>query len=158
MPVTAKGASRRSLSRRAVADRAEAEWATRVVRTLTDEYLKQRAERYQSPQAVLFFEEQMREAEQRLNENTEALERFADEASLTLVEGSEGSIRVKNRPDFKEESTLFKSIDKAGQDQYVEIYAPADYTTPVDKKNKLQGWEKKIERIFQEKLNPEGEG
>ncbi len=38
-------------------------WATRVVGTLIDRYLEQRVKRYQSPQAVVFFEQQMREAQ-----------------------------------------------------------------------------------------------
>ncbi len=42
------------------------EWATTIVGTLVDRYLEQRAERYQSPQAVSFFEEQMLAAEQQL--------------------------------------------------------------------------------------------
>jgi uncharacterized protein involved in exopolysaccharide biosynthesis len=64
-------------------------WAKRVVETLTDEYLKQRAERYQSPQAVLFFEQQRNDAEQRLRHHQRALEEFVDEAGITLVEGSD---------------------------------------------------------------------
>ena len=39
--------------------------------TLTDEYLRQRAERYQSPQAVVFFEQQMSDA-RRASEKTGA--------------------------------------------------------------------------------------
>jgi len=67
------------------------EWAARVVGTLTDEYLKQRVLRYQSPQALVFFEQQMTDAEQRLKQHEQALEEFADEASITMVEGSAGS-------------------------------------------------------------------
>jgi uncharacterized protein involved in exopolysaccharide biosynthesis len=67
------------------------EWATRVVGTLTDEYLKQRVLRYQSPQTLVFFEQQMTDAEQRLKQHEQALEEFADEASITMVEGSAGS-------------------------------------------------------------------
>jgi uncharacterized protein involved in exopolysaccharide biosynthesis len=66
-------------------------WATRVVGTLTEQYLKQRTERYQSPQAVFFFEQQMNDAELRLKQHKQALEEFADEASITLLEGTAGS-------------------------------------------------------------------
>jgi len=66
-------------------------WATRVIGTLVDEYLKQRAKRYQSPQAVVFFEQQMNDAEQLLREREQALEKFVDEASITIVDGSGGS-------------------------------------------------------------------
>jgi uncharacterized protein involved in exopolysaccharide biosynthesis len=67
------------------------EWATQVVGTLTDRYLERRAERYQSPQAVVFFEEQMRETRERLIESENVLERYVDEESITMVEGSAGS-------------------------------------------------------------------
>jgi succinoglycan biosynthesis transport protein ExoP len=66
-------------------------WATRVVGKLTDEYLKQRSQRYQSPQALAFFEQQMRDAETRLKRHEQALEDFAEEASITIVGGSDGS-------------------------------------------------------------------
>jgi len=66
-------------------------WATRVVGALTDEYLEQRTERYQSPQAVSFFVEQMRAAEQQLAERERALEGFVDEASITMVSGPQGT-------------------------------------------------------------------
>ena len=66
-------------------------WATRVIGTLVDEYLRQRAERYKSPQAVLFFKQQMDDAEERLRRREEALEGFIDEASITIVDGSAGS-------------------------------------------------------------------
>jgi succinoglycan biosynthesis transport protein ExoP len=67
------------------------DWATQVVGTLTDLYLEQRVERYQSPQAVVFFEQQMRETQERLIESESKLERYVDEASITMVEGSDGS-------------------------------------------------------------------
>jgi succinoglycan biosynthesis transport protein ExoP len=67
------------------------EWATRVIGTLTDKYLGQRAERYQSPQAVSFFEQQMADAEQRLKDQENVLESFVEEASLTMVRGPQGS-------------------------------------------------------------------
>jgi len=66
-------------------------WATRVVGALSDEYLRQRAERYRSPQAAVFFEQQMKDAEQRLRQREQALEEFVDQASITMVEGSDGS-------------------------------------------------------------------
>jgi succinoglycan biosynthesis transport protein ExoP len=67
------------------------EWATRVVSTLTTRYLERRAERFQSPQAVSFFSEQMQAAEQRLEEQERALEDFVEEASITMVKGPQGS-------------------------------------------------------------------
>lgn len=67
------------------------EWATQVVGSLTDQYLEQRADRYQSPQAVVFFEQQKLDAHARLVENENALERYVDESSITVVEGSDGT-------------------------------------------------------------------
>jgi len=67
------------------------EWATRVVRTLTERYLVKRAERSQSSQAVVFFEQQMRDAELRLADTEKALARYVDEASITIVAGDENS-------------------------------------------------------------------
>ena len=70
---------------------ADPEWATRVVAALIDGYLKQRAERYQSPQAVTFFEEQMKEAERRLTELENALKEYVEGASITMVDGPQGT-------------------------------------------------------------------
>jgi uncharacterized protein involved in exopolysaccharide biosynthesis len=67
------------------------DWATRVVGTLTGRYLERRAERYKSPQAVLFFEQQMRDAHERLIKSEKVLERYADESSITIVDDSSGS-------------------------------------------------------------------
>jgi uncharacterized protein involved in exopolysaccharide biosynthesis len=66
-------------------------WATTVVKTFVDEYLEQRAERYGSPQAVVFFEHQMNDAQARLRRHEHALEEFVDEASITLVDGPVGT-------------------------------------------------------------------
>jgi uncharacterized protein involved in exopolysaccharide biosynthesis len=65
--------------------------ATRVVGTLVDHYLLQRAERYQSPQAVEFFKDQMNAAEQRLAEKEDALESFLEDSSITMVKGPQGT-------------------------------------------------------------------
>lgn len=67
------------------------EWATDVVGTLTTRYLGQRAERYQSPQAVVFFEQQMSDAEQRLAKSESELKRYVEEQAITVVERSDGS-------------------------------------------------------------------
>jgi uncharacterized protein involved in exopolysaccharide biosynthesis len=70
---------------------ADPEWATKVVEALVDRYLVRRAERYQSPQAVEFFREQMEAAEARLAEHESALEAFLEEASITMVKGPQGT-------------------------------------------------------------------
>ena len=66
-------------------------WATEVVATLMDRYLETRAERFQSPQAVSFFETQMLQAQQRLVDSETALQRFASETSVTFLKGSDGT-------------------------------------------------------------------
>lgn len=67
------------------------QWATRVVGNLTERYLEQRAERYQSPQAVVFFEQQMREAKQRLVESENELKKYVGDTSITMVENASNS-------------------------------------------------------------------
>ncbi len=69
----------------------DAEWATQVVKTLTDRYLDKRARMYQSPQAVTFFEEQMLSAKNELEERETALEEFLESAGITMVMGPRGS-------------------------------------------------------------------
>ena len=67
------------------------ELATRIVGTLTDRYLNKRAQMYQSPQALSFFEDQMREAGALLSERESALETFLASSGITMVKGPEGS-------------------------------------------------------------------
>jgi uncharacterized protein involved in exopolysaccharide biosynthesis len=67
------------------------EWAVQVVRMLVDTYLEQRADRYQSPQAVEFFRNQMDAAEQRLAGYEDALEIFLEESGMTMVKGPQGT-------------------------------------------------------------------
>jgi uncharacterized protein involved in exopolysaccharide biosynthesis len=67
------------------------QWATTIVGALVDRYLEQRAERYQSPQAVSFFEEQMLAAEKQLEQDEKELETLSSLASITMVSGPEGS-------------------------------------------------------------------
>jgi len=65
---------------------------------------------------------------------------------------SEGEIQVRRKGTFREESTLFKSIDEAMQDKFIAIYAPASWTTDVDKDKKKRDWKEKIEQIIYDKL------
>ena len=50
--------------------------ATKIVGTLTNQYLEKRSQMYQSPQALSFFEEQMVTAEKVLSESEAALEEY----------------------------------------------------------------------------------
>ena len=72
------------------------------------------------------------------------------------IEGSEGRIRVKGKENFQKESALFSSIDIAMQDQYVEIYAPAEYTSEKDKQEKRTRWNGEVEEIFEDTLKGDG--
>jgi len=69
----------------------DADWATRVVRVLTERYLERRAKMYQAPQAVSFFEEQMSAAGQRLNDAERDLTMFLDQSGITMVKGPRDS-------------------------------------------------------------------
>jgi uncharacterized protein involved in exopolysaccharide biosynthesis len=69
----------------------DADRATQIVKALTERYLERRAEMYQSPQVVSFFEEQMLMAERRLAENEQALERSLAASGTTMVKGPLGS-------------------------------------------------------------------
>ncbi len=66
------------------------EFATRFVRELTETYIEDRVERYQSPQVVAFFENQMTAAEERLREKEGALEEILSAAQLTMTNGIQG--------------------------------------------------------------------
>lgn len=66
------------------------EWATQVVKTLTARYLERRTERFQSPQTVSFFSEQMLDAERRLVEREAELEQYVEGTSITMVDGPDG--------------------------------------------------------------------
>jgi uncharacterized protein involved in exopolysaccharide biosynthesis len=61
------------------------DWATRVVQGLTERYISRRAELYQSPQAVHFFEEEMQAAETRLKNAEEALKAYSKKAGVSVL-------------------------------------------------------------------------
>jgi uncharacterized protein involved in exopolysaccharide biosynthesis len=67
------------------------DWAVRVVQTLTERFLELRAEMYQSPETLSFFEDQMLEAEKRLTETEGALQRFLASEEITMLKGPLGS-------------------------------------------------------------------
>ena len=61
------------------------EWATRVVQGLTERYITRRAQVYQSPQAVSFFEEETRAARARLNKAERALESYSSQVGVSVL-------------------------------------------------------------------------
>jgi uncharacterized protein involved in exopolysaccharide biosynthesis len=67
------------------------DWATQVVRVLTERYIERRVERYQSSQVVSFFERQMGEAQERLSQREADLEEFARTAGITITKGPQNS-------------------------------------------------------------------
>lgn len=70
---------------------------------------------------------------------------------------SEGSILVI-RPDgrvaFEEESTLFRSIDEAQKDEYLDVYAPVIYTDEKDKHRKSRQYDETIREIVEKLFSP----
>ncbi len=62
-----------------------------MVQSLVDSYIDRRADMYQSPQAVTFFEQQMHEAETRLKESENHLEQFLDSTGITMIKDTRGS-------------------------------------------------------------------
>lgn len=66
-------------------------WATLVVDTLINRYLERRTEAFQSPQAVSFFEEQMKDAEQRLADLEGKIEAVTAGSSITIMRGPQGT-------------------------------------------------------------------
>lgn len=71
---------------------------------------------------------------------------------------SEGSILVDSegqKNTFENESTLFKSINAAMQDQYIEVYAPVIYRDDKDKKVKRQEYQEHIKDIIIDHISRE---
>ena len=64
-----------------------------------------------------------------------------DEGSIIVF--SEG---IKRR--FDDESTLFRSINKEEQDQFVEVYAPFRFTDETDKKRKRQELDEVVREVL----------
>jgi uncharacterized protein len=74
---------------------------------------------------------------------------------------SEGEIIVlhpRGRRSFHEESTLFRSINEAIEEQYVEIYAPFAYADEREKRKRLREFESEIlvliEKLASSQLTP----
>lgn len=61
------------------------DWATKVVQGLTEHYLARRAQVYQSPQAVAFFDEETRRAAERLQRAEQSLEAYSTKAGVSVL-------------------------------------------------------------------------
>ena len=73
---------------------------------------------------------------------------------------SEGSILVLqgNTPDiFEEESLLFRSINEAEKDEFLEVYAPIVYKGDKDKKVRLREYSEQIEVLIENVIKDSGE-
>jgi len=57
---------------------------------------------------------------------------------------------------FEDESTLFRSINEAEKDEFIEIYAPVEFADEADKRKKLREYSKHIHRMIENTFNPEG--
>ena len=89
------------------------------------------------------------------------LNSFIIKSVRTQTFDSEASIIVSSdtgKESFEEASTLFKSIDKAMQEGWVEIYIPIVYKDGKDKKQKLCEFQKKIQSVIIENLTEEKNG
>jgi uncharacterized protein involved in exopolysaccharide biosynthesis len=60
-------------------------WTMRVVQTLTERYIARRAQVYQSPQAVAFFDEETRAAAARLEKAEQALKAYSSKAGVSVL-------------------------------------------------------------------------
>ena len=49
---------------------------------------------------------------------------------------------------FEDESTLFRSINEAEKDEFIEIYAPVEFADEADKRKKLREYSKHIHRMI----------
>ncbi|CFX11673.1 Uncharacterized [Syntrophomonas zehnderi OL-4] len=73
---------------------------------------------------------------------------------------SEGSILVLqgNTPNiFEEESLLFRSINEAEKDEFLEVYAPIVFKDDKDKKIRLREYSEQIEVLIENVINDSGE-
>lgn len=61
------------------------DWATKVVQGLTERYLARRAQVYQSPQAVAFFDDETRAAAARLEKAEQALKTYSAGAGVSVL-------------------------------------------------------------------------
>lgn len=59
---------------------------------------------------------------------------------------------------FEEESLLFRSIDEAEKDEFLEIYAPVVFKDPKDKKIRRREYNEKIQEIIENVVNRQPEG
>jgi len=75
-----------------------------------------------------------------------------------LARRAEGNIQVirrngKNTVSFYEESTLFRSIDEAQKDYYLDFYAPIEYKDEIEKRTLESELHDRIRNIVEEVLN-----
>lgn len=75
-----------------------------------------------------------------------------------LAGRAEGNIQVvrrngKNTVSFYEESTLFRSIDEAQKDHYLDFYAPIEYKDEIEKRKLESELHDRIRNIVEEVLN-----
>lgn len=83
---------------------------------------------------------------------------FAIKSVRSQIRDTEGTIPVMTEGiivPFEERSTLFRSIDSAMQETYIEVYAPITYSDERDKQEKRQKFQEEIKSIIMECINKE---
>ncbi|HEY3316687.1 MAG TPA: HD domain-containing protein [Bacillota bacterium] len=63
-------------------------------------------------------------------------------------------IKSDGRPLFRTESTLYRSIDAAQKDEYLEVFAPVTFKDEADQRKRLQTYNTAIREIVDNLLNP----
>lgn len=91
------------------------EWATKVVQGLTERYLARRAEVYQSPQAVAFFDDETRTAAARLQKAEQALNTYSNEAGVSVLGlvGDQQSLAAEKEATLRRLADFEKELGEA---------------------------------------------
>lgn len=63
-------------------------------------------------------------------------------------------IKPDGRPLFRTESTLYRSIDAAQKDEYLEVFAPVTFKDEADQRKRLQTYNGAISEMVDNLLNP----
>ena len=86
-----------------------------------------------------------------LDPNLLILQSYKIKSVRTRSSGNEGSIMINKFPNpvnFDNESTLFRSIDTAERDSFIEVYASISFSDDSDKRNKQSTCEEVIHDYF----------
>lgn len=62
-------------------------------------------------------------------------------------------VKADDRPVFRQESTLYRSIDAAQKDEYLEVFAPVTFRDEADKRKRLQSYSEAIGEMVESLLD-----